>query len=48
MTFPFSEYLFPNETVAALTAIAATLILAAKELFTRRSLRQTATRPPPI
>lgn len=39
MFSPLSEFLFPSETTAVLTAMAATLILAFKELFVRRSLR---------
>ncbi len=39
MSFPLSELLFPSETVAVLTALAATLILASKELIVRRSVR---------
>lgn len=36
MHFPLPELLFPGETVATLTAAAATLILAGKEIAFRR------------
>jgi len=46
MTFPLSELLFPSETVAVLTALAATLLLASKEFIVRRSVRLHGHAPP--